>query len=232
MIEKLSKSKIIILMLMTVIMIVFTDTGYAQRLTTIDSSSRQGTSSQMSSALWSTLFPGIGQLKNNEKSKAYIFMGVGGALLGTTLYMGLSQNNLWKDYVNSETKSDYDSYKSRVQTANIFIGITSAFWIYNVVDAYLGAKKSSLDRDTKRKKTRYPMPVEEKIEEEDSAQSQPVEYIICPKCKAEIQKGAKFCPKCGAKIVQKEKGIITCPKCKAKIKKGAKFCPECGAQLK
>jgi len=48
----------------------------------------------------------------------------------------------------------------------------------------------------------------------------------CPECKAKIKADAKFCPSCGAKIVQQ-----TCAECKAPLKPGAKFCPSCGAKV-
>ncbi|MBV8880374.1 MAG: zinc ribbon domain-containing protein, partial [Planctomycetaceae bacterium] len=45
----------------------------------------------------------------------------------------------------------------------------------------------------------------------------------CPECKAKIKADAKFCPSCGARIVQQ-----TCTDCKTPLKPGAKFCPNCG----
>src|SRR5882672_7159038 len=45
----------------------------------------------------------------------------------------------------------------------------------------------------------------------------------CPECKAKIKADAKFCPGCGAKIVQQ-----ACADCKTPLKPGAKFCPNCG----
>jgi rubrerythrin len=47
----------------------------------------------------------------------------------------------------------------------------------------------------------------------------------CPKCGADV-KGAKFCPECGTKI-ERVAAVATCPSCGAETK-GAKFCPECG----
>lgn len=53
---------------------------------------------------------------------------------------------------------------------------------------------------------------------------------ICPKCGTETQ-GAKFCPNCGAK---QEPAVAatpaTCPSCGAPTQ-GARFCPNCGAKL-
>lgn len=49
----------------------------------------------------------------------------------------------------------------------------------------------------------------------------------CPKCGANTM-GAKFCPNCGTKIEAKANPGI-CVKCGAETK-GAKFCPECGTK--
>lgn len=50
----------------------------------------------------------------------------------------------------------------------------------------------------------------------------------CPKCGTETM-GAKFCPNCGEKI-QRAPVVTHCPNCGAETK-GAKFCPECGSKL-
>lgn len=49
----------------------------------------------------------------------------------------------------------------------------------------------------------------------------------CPNCGKDTH-GAKFCPECGTKIERASAGI--CPACGAKSN-GAKFCPECGTKL-
>jgi ribosomal protein L32 len=49
----------------------------------------------------------------------------------------------------------------------------------------------------------------------------------CPKCGTETM-GAKFCPNCGTKIEQAASAGV-CPKCGVQTN-GAKFCPECGAK--
>lgn len=76
-------------------------------------------------------------------------------------------------------------------------------------------------------------------------------YNACPKCKADIKKGAtvcsecgcplpqpcpncgvaignekaKFCPECGTSLIKK------CPGCNTEIKGNPKFCPECGEKI-
>ena len=49
----------------------------------------------------------------------------------------------------------------------------------------------------------------------------------CPKCNSEVRPGAKFCTKCGQKIVSSP----MCPQCGASLKLGAKFCTKCGFRL-
>jgi membrane protease subunit (stomatin/prohibitin family) len=53
--------------------------------------------------------------------------------------------------------------------------------------------------------------------------------VSCPKCKANVPAGSKFCPSCGEKIVTAD--AISCPKCKAQVPAGTKFCPECGTSM-
>jgi len=48
----------------------------------------------------------------------------------------------------------------------------------------------------------------------------------CPKCKATVQPGVKFCTSCGAKL------ISTCEKCNVEYPVGTKFCAQCGKALK
>ena len=65
------------------------------------------------------------------------------------------------------------------------------------------------------------------------------ETSICPACKAEIEEGAMFCPKCGANIAelrkaeeaQKAQLACKCPKCGKEVPADTKFCPSCGTNL-
>jgi membrane protease subunit (stomatin/prohibitin family) len=48
----------------------------------------------------------------------------------------------------------------------------------------------------------------------------------CPKCGVPLASHTKFCPECGAKIVDKK----FCTECGKPIDAAVKFCPECGAK--
>ena len=58
--------------------------------------------------------------------------------------------------------------------------------------------------------------------------------MICEKCKANIPNGAKFCPKCGAKVKKAKAQDVQmkkCPSCGAENPPSAKFCKVDGYQL-
>lgn len=48
---------------------------------------------------------------------------------------------------------------------------------------------------------------------------------ICPKCKAQIPSGSKFCNHCGEKLAN------NCPNCGAEVTSDSVFCAECGHKL-
>ncbi|MDR1084171.1 MAG: SPFH domain-containing protein [Deltaproteobacteria bacterium] len=52
--------------------------------------------------------------------------------------------------------------------------------------------------------------------------------VSCPKCRAQVPQGQKFCQECGAAMANPVQKVIKCDKCGAVISPKAKFCPECG----
>lgn len=63
-------------------------------------------------------------------------------------------------------------------------------------------------------------------------------FIECPQCMNRVQKGKKFCSKCGAAIsVEEECSTITedvtfkCDSCGEVLNKNTKFCPNCGKNV-
>jgi len=63
-----------------------------------------------------------------------------------------------------------------------------------------------------------------------TAPAEAPKQMRCPKCNALVDKTAKFCSECGAKIVRPV-APTRCPKCNTKLPAGAKFCPACGEKL-
>ena len=62
---------------------------------------------------------------------------------------------------------------------------------------------------------------------------------LCTGCKAELEKNAMFCPKCGAKQEKQpdetsqsqEKAKKFCSKCGAEVTEGSAFCQSCGSRI-
>ncbi len=251
MFTRLKSSRIISALLILFFIIAFTIKGYSDK----------GKNPGITPALKSLLFPGLGQLHNGQKNKGITFMIIGASLIGTTAYMAYSTMPWWDEHNKTRTDSSYDNYVNRCYTANIFIGLTSAFWLYNVYDAYSTAKKSKpikygLDKGVDKfipvsdKKDKAILELERSAPELDKLiqktneiapeldetipeLDEAVETVKCPKCGADVEKGKKFCEECGASM-QAEATLetIKCPKCGADIKKGKKFCGDCGAKIK
>lgn len=53
--------------------------------------------------------------------------------------------------------------------------------------------------------------------------------IQCPKCGAELEKGARFCIQCGYELPVPVKKV--CAGCGAELQEGAKFCTKCGTKV-
>jgi len=56
----------------------------------------------------------------------------------------------------------------------------------------------------------------------------PAATRVCPNCKNEVSRTAKFCPECGNALPPEVK---FCAECGTKLNPGAKFCPECGTKV-
>ncbi len=63
-----------------------------------------------------------------------------------------------------------------------------------------------------------------------NAPEAPASTVKCATCGADISANSKFCPECGAKVVNLAADEVICPACGEKVQKG-KFCSECGASF-
>ncbi len=73
------------------------------------------------------------------------------------------------------------------------------------------------------------LPAKLKLSEENA----PKVSYSCSQCGKGVKKGVKFCPECGAPVVEKVTGgtVYACAECGKKVKAGIKFCPECGGKI-
>lgn len=70
--------------------------------------------------------------------------------------------------------------------------------------------------------------VEQAAQAAETAARSAGQLAKCPKDGTLAAPGTKFCPECGAQMIQP--AAVACPKCGADSK-GAKFCPECGTKI-
>lgn len=90
-------------------------------------------------ALRSLLYPGLGQLYQNKKTKGYLFLGFETASIIGLVASHLLTNSAHNKYLDARLPSDieekYDNYKFWYQTRIGFTITTIGVWIFNYVDA-------------------------------------------------------------------------------------------------
>lgn len=92
----------------------------------------------------SLLLPGRAQMNLNQTRKALIFR----AVISVSLLYGAYEFARSEDFYNSYQEADnlediekfYDESNTSYKRAQIALGIGTATWIYNIYDAYQGAK--------------------------------------------------------------------------------------------
>jgi len=97
----------------------------------------------MNAVLRSMIFPGWGQLFNNEPGKAYLTMGAEAALLATALTFHIQADNKYDEYHENregdvDARGDADDY---LAMRNVTLGIAAGVWAYAMIDAYLQTRK-------------------------------------------------------------------------------------------
>lgn len=97
--------------------------------------------SRTDAALRSLAFPGLGQVYNRQKLKAYAFAGTEVALLGGAATFHLLAKSEHRKYRRADTASDatyyYQRASTRYQTRNWLLVGAAAVWGLNVVDAWV-----------------------------------------------------------------------------------------------
>ncbi len=114
------------------------------------------------------------------------------------------------------------------QAAGVMKGLASAFGLGAVIQNAADAAKKAAELSARCPKDGTLAKPGTKFCPNCGAQMiQPV-VDACPKCGTPTA-GAKFCPNCGEKI-ERAPAATKCPNCGADAK-GAKFCPECGTKI-
>jgi len=91
--------------------------------------------------LFSAAVPGLGQAANGRWAKASAFLALGALLVSKALvegeradrYLYLSRNATADD----EAQTYYDEYSSHYDRRDRFVWWAAAFWVYNMLDAYI-----------------------------------------------------------------------------------------------
>lgn len=112
------------------------------------------------------------------------------------------------------------------QAAGVVKGLASAFGLGEVVQQAAKAAKTATTNMARCPNDGTLAAPGTKFCPECGAQMVQPAANACPKCNAAVPAGTKFCPECGTKLEQATK----CPNCGADVK-GAKFCPECGTKI-
>ncbi len=114
------------------------------------------------------------------------------------------------------------------QAAGVMKGLASAFGLGAVMQNAADAAKKATEMSARCPKDGTLAKPGTKFCPNCGAQMIQPAVDACPKCGTPTA-GAKFCPNCGAKI-ERASASTKCPNCGADAK-GAKFCPECGTKI-
>jgi hypothetical protein len=90
------------------------------------------------SLIRSAIYPGWGQLFNQQKTKGYVLIGTESTLILGSVYYFFQASKKYDDYTDKGIISGplYDDYQKTYDTAMLAVGIAAATWIYGMVDAY------------------------------------------------------------------------------------------------
>ena len=96
----------------------------------------------------SLIFPGWGQLYNNNKLKGWILTSLGAITISSTVYFIIDSNNKQKKYLSdvnlSTIQNNYNEYNTSYKFKNISIISFIAVWVYSQIDILFLSQNSSL----------------------------------------------------------------------------------------
>lgn len=145
------------------------------------------------------------------------------------------------DTVDKGIKTGSDSYKKMTEKSRIKKEIARHNHEMNRIFSDIGRKLYSEQPDSELYKTEFDSirEKEAEIEKLNNLLNEMEDRQPCPQCGELVSKDARYCDKCGTRILTPEKEtvrvnaekITICKRCGAELVDAARFCDRCGTKL-
>ena len=146
-----------------------------------------------------------------------------------------------EDTIEKGIKTGSESYKKMTEKSRIKKEVARLTNEMNNIYIGIGKKVFTEQPDSQQFKSQFDniRAKEREIANLNSLLSDLEDKIPCPQCGELVTKDARFCDKCGTRIVRPEKEtenvkaerVTVCKKCGAELVDAARFCDKCGAKL-
>ena len=146
-----------------------------------------------------------------------------------------------EDTIDKGIKTGSESYKKMTEKSRIKKEVARLTNEMNNIYIGIGKKVFTEQPDSQQFKSQFDniRAKEREIANLNSLLSDLEDKIPCPQCGELVTKDARFCDKCGTRIVRPEKEpenvkaerVTVCKKCGAELLDAARFCDKCGAKL-
>ena len=145
------------------------------------------------------------------------------------------------DTVDKGIKTGSDGYKKMTEKSRLKKEVTRLTNEMNNIYIGVGKKIFAEQPDSQQFKTQFDniREKEREIAHLNKMLNDLEDKAPCPQCGELVTKDARFCDKCGTRIVRPEKkaehveaeNLTVCKKCGAELVDAARFCDKCGAKL-
>ena len=145
------------------------------------------------------------------------------------------------DTVDKGIKTGSDGYKKMTEKSRLKKEVTRLTNEMNNIYSGGGKKIFAEQPDSQQFKTQFDniREKEREIAHLNEMLNDLEDKTPCPQCGELVTKDARFCDKCGTRIVRPEKKaehveaekVTVCKKCGAELVDAARFCDKCGAKL-
>ncbi len=145
------------------------------------------------------------------------------------------------DTVDKGIKTGSDGYKKMTEKSRLKKEVTRLTNEMNNIYIGVGKKIFAEQPDSQQFKTQFDniREKEREIAHLNEMLNDLEDKTPCPQCGELVTKDARFCDKCGTRIVRPEKkaehveaeNLTVCKKCGAELVDAARFCDKCGAKL-